>query len=130
MRLDALVAERLTSSPRIYNVYGLCGIATYSELMAHGDVYEVAFGRKKISNTNHTGSSVYWPSTNGLTGIQKLEIVLNMAEALADLHGASSGVIVHQDTKREFHNVVCSLAGETSLRWKHEKLTLTKRHVF
>ena len=34
---------------------------------------------------------------NDLTPLQKLEICTQMAEALADLHGNSDGVIVHQD---------------------------------
>jgi serine/threonine protein kinase len=36
---------------------------------------------------------------NSLTGLKKLEISTQMAEALADLHGNSAGVIVHNDVK-------------------------------
>lgn len=102
MRLDALVAERLTASPHIYNVYGLCGIATFSELLSHGDVYEEAIGDDD-TNIKRNRPSEHWPPNNELTGVEKLEISLSMAEALADLHGSSSGVIVHQDTKSKFH---------------------------
>ena len=41
-RMDAIVAERLTSSPRIYNIYGTCGIGILSEYFAHGDVETMA----------------------------------------------------------------------------------------
>ena len=33
---DALVAERLTSSPRIYDIYGMCGLGIMSEFFPHG----------------------------------------------------------------------------------------------
>jgi hypothetical protein len=100
MRLDALVAERLTASPHIMDVYGLCGTATLSELFLHGDVNEVAFESSKDSHKKEDGRlSPYWPPKNKLTGVEKLEISLSLAEAVADLHGSRSGVIVHKDTK-------------------------------
>ncbi len=99
MRLDALVAERLTASPHIVDVYGLCGTATLSELFAHGDVNEAAFGSEDDDKKVDHRLSPYWPPKNELTGLEKLEISLSLAEAVADLHGSASGVIVHQDTK-------------------------------
>ncbi|MGK3760094.1 MAG: hypothetical protein ACI8RD_012411, partial [Bacillariaceae sp.] len=40
-------------------------------------------------------------SYNDLPDITKIQISLHMAEALADLHGYSGGIIVHQDIVRK-----------------------------
>jgi len=93
MRVDALVAERLTASPRIYDVYGHCGLSILSELFLHGDLEEDAYFDEDDFDEN------IWEPQNNLTAVEKLEISLQMAEALADLHGYPGGVIVHQDIK-------------------------------
>jgi len=97
-RMDAIVAERLTSSPRIYNIYGACGVGIMSEYFPHGEIESIA--TPEVVLTNHTddekGPLICY---NNLPGLTKLEISLHMAEALAELHGHSGGVIVHQDVK-------------------------------
>jgi len=99
--MDAVVAERLTASPRIYNIYGTCGIGIMSEYFPHGDIEAMVI--PEDVHTNHTDDEkdpliCY----NDFSGLAKLEISLHMAEALADLHGYSGGVIVHQDIVRSW----------------------------
>ena len=53
-RMDAIVAERLTSSPRIYNIYGTCGIGILSEYFAQGDVEAMA-----VSETGYFNYQYY-----------------------------------------------------------------------
>ena len=98
MRIDALVAERLTASPRIYDVYGLCGISLISELFLHGDVQKDIY--PPDSESSDEEEDVNWEPLNvHLSTIQKLQFALQIAESVADLHGNSGGVIVHQDLK-------------------------------
>jgi len=97
-----LVSERLTSSPRIVDTYGLCGIASLSEYAAYGgitrDVYGVRQGRYR---RDKDGYFLFpdWRPLNKLSPVEKLKYALNMAEAVADLHGFSDGVIIHDDLK-------------------------------
>jgi serine/threonine protein kinase len=101
-RVDANIAERLTASPRIYDIYGHCGIGILSEWFPHGDMEvssidydgypEVADIQKDLQSGGGT-LKVY----NNLSPRDKLRAALHMAEAVADLHGYAHGVIVHQD---------------------------------
>jgi serine/threonine protein kinase len=99
VRVDALVAERLTSSPRIYDIYGSCGLGIISEFFPHGDMESVVVtgDGTMYAEELHDGYEV--KPQNNLTGIEKLEIATQMAEALADLHGNKGGIIVHQDVQ-------------------------------
>ena len=89
---DAQVMERLTHSPRIVNIYGHCGSAVWVEAMPyeveevviHGDGYLKAEDRKDGSPLE--SFSTYTPA-------QKLDIAIQMAESIADLHGYSGGVM-------------------------------------
>jgi serine/threonine protein kinase len=93
--MDAMVAERLTSSPRIYESYGFCGQGIMSEFFSNGDLESVAIIGDGIPDEGYENNPL--KSYNNLTGMQKLSISLQMAEAVADLHGYSGGVITHQD---------------------------------
>jgi serine/threonine protein kinase len=93
--MDAMVAERLTSSPRIYEIYGFCGLGIISEFFSDGDLESVAIIGDGNPDEGHESEPL--KSYNDLTGLQKLIISLQMAEAVADLHGFSGGVITHQD---------------------------------
>jgi serine/threonine protein kinase len=95
--MDAMVAERLTSSPRIYGIYGFCGQGILSEFFRNGDLESAAIRGDGIPDEGYGNDNTPLTSYNHLTGIQKLIISLRMAEALADLHGFSRGVITHQD---------------------------------
>ena len=92
VRMDAMVAERLTGSPRIYDIYGFCGQGIISEYFTHGDIERVA-----IPDDYKPGKNDTLRFYNELDLEQKVLISLQMAEAVADLHGYPGGVIVHQD---------------------------------
>jgi serine/threonine protein kinase len=106
MRIDALVAERLTASRRIYDIYGFCGLSIFSELFAHGNLDNDVYGDEDDVDEENSAEEeqqkeVNWEPKNDLTPSQKLDMALQVAEALADLHGYAGGVIVHQDIKMD-----------------------------
>lgn len=97
-RMDAIVAERLTSSNRIYNIYGACGVGILSEYYEKGNIETIAIDEHlHINRTQEVEGPLN--SYNDLPPLTKLQMSLYMAEALADLHGYPGGVIVHQDVK-------------------------------
>ena len=107
--MDAMVAERLTASPRIYDIYGYCGTAIVSEYFPYGDYetvavpgsgYQLSDVLAPTDDQHHDGAPpppVLTTSYNEIAPPDKLRIALQMAEGLADLHGAREGPIVHQD---------------------------------
>lgn len=99
VRMDAMVAERLTSSPRIYDIYGFCGLSILSEFFPHGDIENKAVTGSGylLTDKEQQKQKSDLNSYNDLSSEQKLVMSLQMAEAVADLHGDSFGVIVHQD---------------------------------
>jgi len=110
--MDAMVAERLTASPRIYDIYGYCGTAIVSEYFPYGDYetvavpgsgYQLSDRSASADNQHHDGAPppppVLTTSYNAIAPPDKLRIALQMAEGLADLHGAREGPIVHQDVQ-------------------------------
>jgi hypothetical protein len=93
---DAIVMERLTASPRIVDAYGYCGTSILAENMP----YEVA--EHMVPGTGNADQEELdqLPSlrpVNNYTIEEKLDMAIEMSEALADLHGASGGVILHGD---------------------------------
>jgi hypothetical protein len=100
VRMDAMVAERLTSSPRIYDIYGFCGLSILSEFFPYGDIEdEVVTGSGYLltKEEQQRQKSDDLKSYNDISSERKLDLSLQMAEALADLHGNEDGTIVHQD---------------------------------
>ena len=110
-RLDTLVADVLTSSPRTYNVYGLCGYSTLSEFLPYGDLFLKALpndtdddgqqqnkGAGENSNESNNISPQVWLDGNTLTADEKLDYALQLAESIQDLHGFG---IVHNDLKMD-----------------------------
>lgn len=99
VRMDAMVAERLSSSPRIYDIYGFCGLSILSEFFPHGDIEgEAVTGDGYLSEEEQQQQKLDDLKTyNDIPAEQKLVMSLQMAEALADLHGDKDGVMVHQD---------------------------------
>jgi len=98
-RIDAMTAERLTRSPRIYDIYGFCGAAIMSEFFPHGDMEDIAVPNNGYSFRDDLRHAPELQPRNDLTGVEKLKISLQMAEAIADLHGYDEGVMVHQDVQ-------------------------------
>jgi serine/threonine protein kinase len=97
VRMDAIVAERLTSSPRIFDIYGFCGYTVMSEFFPHGDMLDILVDGEGFSEPEDMNDKEDVNPQNNLTPIEKVQVSLNMAEAIADLHNYSGGVIVHGD---------------------------------
>lgn len=107
MRMDNLVAERLSSSPLIVDIYGSCGLAHLGESMPNGilDFVAVPVGYRDVQRElNITIPNKLQPVTNHpllpmntLKPSEKLRYSLEMARAIAELHGFAGGVIVHDD---------------------------------
>jgi serine/threonine protein kinase len=98
VRMDANVNEKLNGNTRIVSMYAYCGISVISEAMLLGDL-------EKVSVPTGVGRPVHIPNNteqpmivrNTLSGTQKLEWSLDMAEAVLLLHTFPGGVIVHDD---------------------------------
>ncbi len=88
VRMDALVAERFSHSPRTFDIYGYCGLSLVSEFFYHGDIEDRA-----MPDDGHPA-----PDTV-MTPEQKLVLALEMAEGLAQLHGYAHGMILHSDVQ-------------------------------
>ena len=107
MRMDNLVAERLSSSSLIVDIYGSCGLAHLGESMPNGilDFVAVPVGYRDVQRElNITIPNKLQPATNqpllpmnALKPSEKLRYSLEMARAIAELHGFVGGVIVHDD---------------------------------
>jgi len=100
-RMDAMVAERLMSSPRVFDIYGFCGLSIVSEFFEHGDIEPLAVPNQG-SLTDAEKQQVKegpLPVFNDISPSEKLRMSLQMAEGIADIHGNTGGVIVHQDVQ-------------------------------
>ena len=97
MRMDAIVNEKLNGYPEIVHSYAFCGNSIIGEAMALGDLHKMAVpsgvGRELPNIDNETNLTV----GNTISGTQKLELSLQMAEAVLPLHAFPGGVIVHDD---------------------------------
>jgi serine/threonine protein kinase len=98
---DAIVMERLTNSPRIVDIYGHCSTTIISEPMPSSDVSDdIIPGDGSAKQADLDKLDDVYPQNN-LTATQKLEMSLEMAEGLADIHGFEGGVIMHGDIHLE-----------------------------
>ena len=97
-RMDANVNEQLNGSPRIVRLYSYCGTSMTSEAMMQGDLEMVAVPTGVGRPVSIPPDDVP-PLTvrNTLSGTRKLELSLDMAEAVLLLHTFPKGVIVHDD---------------------------------
>ncbi len=100
IKKEAMILERLTPSPRVLDIYGYCGTSVVVEPMAEDLHTKIIVGtgytfQKKLDKLD----DVY--PLNNFTASEKLQISLDMAESLADLHGFEGGAIIHADTHIE-----------------------------
>jgi len=96
IRIDALVMERLTSSPRIANMFGHCGLSVVQEYFIQ-DIEPFAVpGSGMMYDVSLNDTDDVKPQ-NDFIPTEKLNLALNMGEAIAALHGFPDGVIVHDD---------------------------------
>jgi len=95
MRKDSLVAEKLSSSPMIVDVYGFCALGHLGEAMPNGDLEDasVPTGGEGVELED----SEDLDPQNNFTAEQKLQFALEMAKSISLLHSYSGGVIVHDD---------------------------------
>jgi serine/threonine protein kinase len=95
--MEALVSEKFTSVDKIVNVYGHCGVAILSELLEYGDIEMLVIpGTGYIQHAELNDTERLRPQ-NKLSPILKLQLALEMAEAVALLHEYPEGKIVHND---------------------------------
>ena len=94
IRMDALVMERLTSSPRIADIYGHCATSVYSEFLPNEAEENIIPGDGDGKNLKDKDDV---DPQNDYTISEKLDMALQMAESMADLHGFKDGIIVHDD---------------------------------
>jgi serine/threonine protein kinase len=93
---DAIVMERLTSSPRIINMYGLCGASVTVQPIPYNVEEYVIHGKGMMKPKDLHDEDDVKPQNN-YSATEKLEMALEMAESIAELHGFPDGVIVHGD---------------------------------
>jgi serine/threonine protein kinase len=96
IRMDALVSEKLSWSSRIVDIFGFCGLAMMTEAMMHGDLMDLAVpkgGHLKEPMLDKEKLQDHSPFSPD----KKLELALDMVEAVAVLHSYPGGVIVHDD---------------------------------
>ena len=97
--------EKLTFSPIIANMYGFCAQTLVVEalqeitdkIVAIPKKHKSQRGRIKQSKLDKLQSDGNLHVFNNLTAEEKLDISLQMAESLAELHGYRGGLINHGD---------------------------------
>jgi serine/threonine protein kinase len=90
--------ERLTSSPNIIDIYGHCGASVMVESMPREvEEYIVPGGGWIAQEDLHDSKDV--DLQNQFEVSEKLQLALEMAESIAELHGFKDGVIVHDDVQ-------------------------------
>jgi hypothetical protein len=89
---DALVMERLTASPRIVDIYAHCGTSIQEEALPH-EIEEVIVPGKGYIKQEELDDSEDVEPQNEYIASEKLEMALEMAESLADLHGFKDGAM-------------------------------------
>jgi serine/threonine protein kinase len=97
---EAIILERLSSSPRILDIYSYCGGSVFVEQMASDLHTKIVYGNGVDSQERLDTLDNVYPQNN-LTASEKLQISLEMAKSLADIHGFEGGPIVHADTHIE-----------------------------
>lgn len=88
--------ERLSSSPRVIDIYGFCGTSVLLEAMA-SDLHTKIIAGDGFASQNDLDELDDVNPLNNFTTSEKLQIALAMVESLADIHGFEGGMIVHAD---------------------------------
>ena len=93
-RKDAVIMDALSESSRIVAGYGLCGTSVLTEFV--DDPVEPTVVREEgRAKQEDLDEKVEFGPENDMGAEEKLRTALEMAEALAVLHGYGGGVIVH-----------------------------------
>lgn len=97
MRVDALVAERMTSNPAIVDIFASCGLAGIHEASVHGHIGNIAIPHG-LGRIDTPLNDVYrLQPQNNILPLTKLRWSKQMADAVAALHSFPDGRIVHND---------------------------------
>lgn len=100
VRKEASILEQLLPSPKVIDIYGSCGTTVFMEAMA-GDLHtKIITGSGFASQAELDKRDDVYP-LNNFTASEKLQISLDMAEALAYMHGFEGGAIIHADNHIE-----------------------------
>lgn len=97
---EANILEKLSSSSRILDIFAYCGSTVFVEAMASDLHTQIVPGKGFSSQKSLDRLDDLYPRNN-FTASEKLQIALDMAESLADLHGFKGGPIIHADTHIE-----------------------------
>lgn len=97
VRMDALVSERLSSNPRFVDMFGHCGTSVATEYLSFGDLEGMVVPNGGYIKQKFLMDIDDVHPQNQLDPTDKLAIALEMAEAIADMHGFEDGIIVHDD---------------------------------
>jgi serine/threonine protein kinase len=92
---EAIIMERLTASPRIVSAYGHCGLSILSEPMSE-EVSPLIIPNTGYAKQSELDKLPDVQPANNLTAFEKLDMALDMAKSIADIHG-HPGLIVHGD---------------------------------
>jgi serine/threonine protein kinase len=94
-RRDAMVMERLTSSPNVVSIYGHCANTVLTEMGAQTLESVLFSGSRSGSGTHHAVSRS--------TPLGRLRLARDAAKGLAALHGVDGGPVIHADiTPKQF----------------------------
>ena len=96
---DALIMERLTGSPNIVDIFGYCGASVMVESLPYEMEEKIVPGSGYASKETLDDSKDV-DIKNSFSVPEKLDIALEMAESIAELHGFKDGVIIHDGKKR------------------------------
>jgi len=99
MRMDAIVSDIFSANELVVDVFGFCALGMTSKAMLNGNLESIVLTRTTDTDKPAAGSEkgVDADPHNTFSGLEKYSIVLQMAEALNQLHMYTGGVIVHDD---------------------------------
>ncbi len=102
IRFDAVSMELLTSSDRIVSIYSHCSLSVHVQSINGHDIEELIM--------HEVREDMEYPPPE-LSPTEKLQMALEMAEALSELHGYAGGPIVHNDVQyAQVRNISDTLA--------------------
>ena len=97
-RVEAVVNNALSPNPYIVDLYSYCGLSLLSENMAMGDLHDLASPHyERCEEDDEDLPDDPWELRNNLGALEKVELALQMAQALRVLHHHENGAIVHND---------------------------------
>ena len=97
---EAIIMERLSASPRIVGIYGYCSTTILAEAMGSEVRRDIIPGTGRISQEELDQLDDVYPRNN-FSSREKLDMSLEMAEAIADVHGFEGGDMLHGDIHPE-----------------------------